>query len=158
MPNPLLDTSSLPRFGEILPAHVVPAVSELIAAHRQKLDELLDSADDPDFSSLIAPLEAMEHELSRVWSPVSHLQAVLGSREWRDAYNEALPLLTEYATELSHNVRLQRAHTGNGAIREQPASGRSGKRVGGATGREWTCHCGGSRRHPTSEGTTDEHR
>ena len=121
MPNPLLDTSSLPRFGEILPAHVVPAVSELIAAHRQKLDELLDSADDPDFSSLIAPLEAMEHELSRVWSPVSHLQAVLGSREWRDAYNEALPLLTEYATELSHNVRLQRAYAaveaglGNGA-------------------------------------------
>jgi oligopeptidase A len=121
MPNPLLDTSSLPRFGEILPEHVVPAVSELIAAHRQKLDELLDSADDPDFSSLIAPLEAMEHELSRVWSPVSHLQAVLGSREWRDAYNEALPLLTEYATELSHNVRLQRAYAaveaglGNGA-------------------------------------------
>ncbi len=110
MPNPLLDTSSLPRFGEILPEHVVPAVSELIAAHRQKLDELLDSADDPDFSSFIAPLEAMEHELSRVWSPVSHLQAVLGSREWRDAYNEALPLLTEYATELSHNVRLQRAY------------------------------------------------
>ncbi|MGA8204213.1 MAG: M3 family metallopeptidase [Woeseiaceae bacterium] len=121
MPNPLLDTSSLPRFGEILPEHVVPAVSELIAAHRQKLDELLDSADEPDFSSFIAPLEAMEHELSRVWSPVSHLQAVLGSREWRDAYNEALPLLTEYATELSHNVRLQRAYAaveaglGNGA-------------------------------------------
>jgi oligopeptidase A len=121
MPNPLLDTSSLPRFGEILPEHVLPAVSELIAAHRQKLDELLDGTDDPDFASLIAPLEAMEHELSRVWSPVSHLQAVLGSREWRDAYNEALPLLTEYGTELSHNVRLQRAYSavearlGNGA-------------------------------------------
>jgi oligopeptidase A len=110
MPNPLLDTSSLPRFSEILPEHVLPAVSELIAAHRQMLGELLDRDEEPDFATLIGPLESMEHELSRVWSPVSHLQAVLGSREWRDAYNQALPLLTEHATELSHNVRLQRAY------------------------------------------------
>ncbi len=110
MPNPLLDTSSLPRFGEILPEHVAPALSELIAAHREKLNELLDNTDDPTFESLVVPLEEMDHKLSRVWSPVSHLQGVLGSPEWRDAYNEALPLLTEYGTELSQNSRLQNAY------------------------------------------------
>lgn len=110
MTNPLLDTTSLPRFTEISPEHVIPALSELIAAHRQKLHELLDETDEPEFDSLVAPLEAMDHELSRVWSPVSHLQGVLGSSEWRDAYNEALPLLTEYATELSQNSQLQRAY------------------------------------------------
>jgi len=110
MPNPLLDTSSLPRFGEISPEHVVPAVSELIAAHRQKLGVLLEQKNDPTFDEIVAPLEEMEHELSRVWSPVSHLQGVLGSREWRSAYNDALPLLTEHATELSQNSRLQRAY------------------------------------------------
>ena len=52
-------------------------------------------------------VEEMEHELSRVWSPVSHLQSVLGSREWRQAYNEALPILTEYGTELSQTAELQ---------------------------------------------------
>ena len=114
MPNPLLDTSSLPRFGEISPEHVVPAVSELIAAHRQKLDTLLEHETDPGFDELVAPLEEMGHELSRVWSPVSHLQGVLGSREWRDAYNDALPLLTEHATELSQNARLQRAYAAVG--------------------------------------------
>ncbi len=110
MTNPLLDTSSLPRFTEIEPEHVVPALTELIASHRRRLDELLTSAEDPSFDSLVAPLEEMEHELSRVWSPVSHLQSVLGSREWRQAYNEALPLLTEYGTELSQNTRLQQAY------------------------------------------------
>ena len=110
MTNPLLDISSLPRFGDIAPEHVVPAVSELIAAHRQNLAELLDNATAADFDTLVAPLEAMDHELSRVWSPVSHLQSVLGSREWRDAYNEALPLLTEHATEISQNADLQRAY------------------------------------------------
>ena len=111
MTNPLLDTSSLPRFAEISPEHVMPALSELIAAHRQKLHDLLDTTPDPDFDSLVAPVEEMDHELARVWSPVSHLQSVLGSREWRDAYNEALPLLTEYGTELSQNTRLQQAYT-----------------------------------------------
>jgi len=110
MTNPLLDTSSLPRFTEISPEHVMPALSELISAHRQKLDDLLDSTPQPKFDSLVAPLEEMDHELSRVWSPVSHLQGVLGSSEWRDAYNKALPLLTEYATELSQNSRLQQAY------------------------------------------------
>ncbi len=110
MSNPLLDTSSLPRFADITPDHVLPALEQLIAAQRSKLDELLDSTPDPDFDSLVAPLEDMEHELSRVWSPVSHLQGVLGSREWRDAYNAALPILTEYGTEISQNARLQKAY------------------------------------------------
>ena len=110
MSNPLLDTSSLPRFAEIAPEHVLPALEHLISAHRSRLDELLDDAADPDFDSLVLPLEDMEHELSRVWSPVSHLQGVLGSREWREVYNAALPILTEYGTELSQNVRLQQAY------------------------------------------------
>jgi oligopeptidase A len=110
MPNPLLDTSSLPRFADLSPEQVVPALNELIAAHRKKLEALLDETPAPDFDSLVAPLEEMEHELSRVWSPVSHLQGVLGSREWREAYNAALPILTEYGTELSQNARLQQAY------------------------------------------------
>jgi oligopeptidase A len=110
MSNPLLDTSSLPRFAEIAPEHVLPALEQLIAAHRSRLDELLACATDPDFDSLVAPLEDMEHELSRVWSPISHLQGVLGSPEWREAYNAALPILTAYGTELSQNVRLQQAY------------------------------------------------
>jgi oligopeptidase A len=110
MSNPLLDTSSLPRFDELAPEQVIPALSELIAEHRQKLEALLDANPDPDFESLVGPLEEMEHELARVWSPVSHLNGVLESREWRDAYNAALPLLTEHGTEMSQNSRLQQAY------------------------------------------------
>ncbi|MDH5304494.1 MAG: M3 family metallopeptidase [Gammaproteobacteria bacterium] len=114
MSNPLLDTSSLPRFMEISPEHVMPALTELIAAHRQKLDQLLMATPEPDFDSLVAPLEEMGHELARVWSPVSHLQGVLGSGAWRDAYNSALPLLTEHGTELAQNVPLQQAYAAVG--------------------------------------------
>ena len=110
MSNPLLDTTTLPRFDDLKPDHAQPALQELIAAHRRKLAELLGDPATKNFTSLIAPLEEMSHELSRVWSPVSHLQSVLEDPAWRDAYNASLPLMTEHATELSQNKQLQQAY------------------------------------------------
>ncbi len=114
MTNPLLDTSSLPRFGEIRPEHVVPAIEQVIAEHRSRLEQLLQANGDPDLESLVAPVEQMGHELGRVWSPVSHLQSVLGSTDWREAYTAALPLLTEHGTEISQNEALQKAYAAVG--------------------------------------------
>ena len=110
MSNPLLDTSSLPRFDEIRPEHVLPAIRQVIADQRSELERLLHAGATPGIDSLVAPVEHMGHELGRIWSPVSHLQSVLGSTDWREAYKEALPLLTEFGTELSQNTDLQRAY------------------------------------------------
>ena len=110
MTNPLLDTSSLPRFDEISPDHVMPAIQKVISDHREQLESLLQDSGEPKFESLVVPLELMDQELGRIWSPVPHLQSVLGSQDWREAYNEALPLLTEHGTEISQNVQLQRAY------------------------------------------------
>ena len=109
MPNPLLDTSGLPRFDLIEARHAVPAIEQLIAAQRQNLASLLTDKNIRNFESLVVPLEEMSHELERVWSPISHLQSVLEDPAWRDAYNAALPLMTEYATELSQNKALHDA-------------------------------------------------
>lgn len=110
MSNPLLDTTALPRFDDVRPEHAQAALRELIAAHRGKLAEILDDPAPKNFQSFIAPLEEMSHELSRVWSPVSHLQSVLEDPAWREAYNASLPLMTEHATELSQNQKLQQAY------------------------------------------------
>lgn len=122
MNNPLLDTSSLPRFGEISPDHVLPAIEQIISDHRKRLNALLDETGEPSFDSLVVPVELMEHELGRVWSPVIHLQSVLGSRDWREAYKQALPLLTEHGTEISQNARLQQAYAGVGKSLSADAS------------------------------------
>ena len=109
MINPLLDTSALPRFGEIVAEDVLPALKKLIAEHRGKLAALLDDPKPQDFDTLVTPLEEMNHELSRVWSPVRHLQTVLDATDWREAYNASLPLLTQHSTEISQNSELQQA-------------------------------------------------
>ncbi|MDJ0711664.1 MAG: M3 family metallopeptidase [Woeseiaceae bacterium] len=122
MSNPLLDTSSLPRFDEIQPEHVLPAIRKVIADNRARLDELLSTTDSPNFDDIVVPVELMDHELGRIWSPVSHLQSVLGSADWREAFKQALPLLTEYGTELSHNSALQQAYARVRADLPQDAS------------------------------------
>ncbi|MDH3491265.1 MAG: M3 family metallopeptidase [Gammaproteobacteria bacterium] len=129
MNNPLLDTSSLPRFHEIMPEHVVPAIEKVISDHRARLDELLETNNQPDIDSLVSPIEQMEHTLGRIWSPVRHLQSVLGSTAWREAYNQALPLLTEHGTEISQDERLQRAYAEVGKTLPNDASRASRRAV-----------------------------
>lgn len=107
--NPLLDTSALPRFEDIESGHALPAMTELIAQHRQKLAALIADPNIDDFDTLIPPLEEMSHELSRVWSPIGHLHGVLGDPDWREAYNACLSSVTEHHTEVSQNRDLQQA-------------------------------------------------
>lgn len=107
--NPLLDTSALPRFGDIAPEHALPAMRQLISAHQQKLADLLAANPTPTFDELVPPLEDMAHELGRAWSPIGHLHSVSGEDGWREAYNECLALLTEHITALGQNVALKDA-------------------------------------------------
>ena len=66
MPNPLLDTSALPRVRELAPEQALPAVRELIAEHRRNLADLLGDPTISEFDALVTPLEEMSHRLSRV--------------------------------------------------------------------------------------------
>ena len=113
--NPLLDTSSLPRFDDIKPEHAEPAIRQLIGEHRERLAKLLDGDNIGSFDDLVPQLEEMDHELSRVWSPIGHLHSVLGDGGWREAYNNCLGLITDYSTELAQNAALQRAYQAVGA-------------------------------------------
>ncbi len=60
----------------------------------------------PTFASLVIPVEELSYRLSRVWSPIGHLNAVANSAEMRQAYNECVPLLTAYSSELGQNTAL----------------------------------------------------
>ena len=92
--NPLLEDSPLPRFDAIRPEHVEPAISRLIAEQRARVAQI-ELTPDPTFKSVVEPLEELRHRLSRVWSPIGHLNAVMNSEQLRAAYNACLPMLSE---------------------------------------------------------------
>jgi oligopeptidase A len=110
MSNPLLNQDGLPHFSEIRPEHVKPAVEELLAAGRAQVEQLLAAHDSYTWDNLIAPMEAMDDRISRAWSPVSHLNAVLNSDALRKVYNDCLPLLSAYGTDMGQHEGLYRAY------------------------------------------------
>ncbi|WP_417534688.1 oligopeptidase A [Marinobacterium stanieri] len=108
MSNPLLERHLLPPFSRILPEHAEPAVDELLARNRSRIAEL--TADDAVSGwALVAELEQLNDELAQAWSPVSHLNGVMNSDDWREAYNACLPKLSEYWTELGQHQGLFKA-------------------------------------------------
>jgi oligopeptidase A len=108
--NPLLSLEGLPPFSEIRPEHVEPAIDALIQHNRQGIEDLLAGGGPFTWDTLIEPLEIMEDRLSRAWSPVRHMNAVVNSDALRDAYNACLPKLSDYATELGQNRTLYEAY------------------------------------------------
>jgi oligopeptidase A len=127
MENPLLAHSPLPAFAYIRPEHVEPAVREVLAASRARIDEIA-SVEAPTFRDVVEPLEELHHRVSRVWSPVSHLNAVLNSEALRVSYNACLPLLSAYQTDLAQSEPLYRAYEGI-SKREGPELGPVERRV-----------------------------
>jgi len=102
--NPLLATDGLPRFAEILPEHVEPAVRHVLAQQRAQIEKL-GAARSPDIGWL-ETLESVYEAVGRVWGPVAHLNAVSSSPSLRDAYNACIPLITEFYTDLGQNRAL----------------------------------------------------
>jgi oligopeptidase A len=102
--NPLLDFSGLPRFAEITPAHVAPAVEQLLADARAAMKRAEEAP--ATWDTFVKPLEDATERLSRAWGQVGHLHAVLDSPPLREAYNASLSKVTQFWTELGQNQHL----------------------------------------------------
>jgi oligopeptidase A len=99
MRNPLLNSHSdhrLPDFTEIRPEHVTPALDELLKAYHQGIESWVAAGKNADWSMVESEISWAD-ELSRAWSPVSHLNSVADNEDLRKAYNSGLERLTEHA-------------------------------------------------------------
>ena len=88
MPNPLLQNTLLPIFSAIKPEHVEAAIDQVLANNRVSLQQLLQRlGEQTSWNTLIKPLEILDNNLSKVWSPVRHLNSVMNSKELRAAHD-----------------------------------------------------------------------
>ncbi|RZI41384.1 M3 family peptidase [Herbaspirillum sp. HC18] len=104
--NPLLDFSDLPRFADIKPEDVTPAVSALLEENRAVVARLEAPMELVSWAGFVEPLENATEKLGRAWGVVGHLNAVVNTPELRAAYNENLPKVTEFWTGLGQNLAL----------------------------------------------------
>ena len=104
--NPLLQKSELPLFDQIQPSHVNPAVAHLMENASQALQTVTADSFPNQWSEISKILDVATEQLSSAWGAVSHLNSVADTPELRAAYNEALPLVTEFWTRLGADERL----------------------------------------------------
>lgn len=107
--TPLEDLSGLPQFSKITPEQIQPAVENAINACKNKIEEVL-KLEHYDWNSFIAPLEEADDALSRVWSPVSHMNMVVSNDELRAAHDACLPMLSDYSTFVGQHTGLFNAY------------------------------------------------
>ncbi|WP_318457849.1 oligopeptidase A [Photobacterium leiognathi] len=110
MSNPLLTMTDLPPFAHIKPEHIKPAVEKAIADCRENVESVLMEMAEPTWETICAPLAETDDRLSRIWSPVGHLNGVKNSSELREAYESCLPLLSDYSTWLGQHKGLYEAY------------------------------------------------
>lgn len=104
--NPLLSITDLPAFDQIRPEHIQPAIQTLI----EQADAALNTVTAADFpanwNELAKVLDVATERLSKAWGVVNHLNGVADTPALRAAYNEALPVVTDFWTRLGANEGL----------------------------------------------------
>jgi oligopeptidase A len=104
--NPLLDFSDLPRFDLIQPEHVKPAIESLLADGRALIERLTAESTPATWADFAGALSDGLEGFGRAWGIVGHLHSVNDEPAWREAYNEMLPEVSRFYTELGQNLQL----------------------------------------------------
>jgi oligopeptidase A len=107
--NPLMhDVFPIP-FDRVRPAHVADAVDALLADAQQRMDGLAKLEAEPTFENTMLALEAITESLGRAMRVVGHLEAVATSDDLRNAYNEAQPRVSAFASKIPLSAGLWQA-------------------------------------------------
>lgn len=105
-----MQNSDLPAFSKIKPEHVKPAVKQAIQDCKNVIANVLNQNEHYTWQNLVEPIDAIDDVLSKLFSPVSHMNSVVSTDELRDAYESCLPLLSEYGTFVGQHQDLYQAY------------------------------------------------
>ncbi|KTD62413.1 M3 family metallopeptidase [Legionella shakespearei] len=99
----------LPQFSRIDVDGFKIHLEKMLKDHLERIDDLLKQNHHYTWDNLIYPLDDLEDELERFWSPMSHLHSVMDSKALRECYDACLPLLSAYEAAIGHNHKLYEA-------------------------------------------------
>jgi len=64
------------------------------------------TSSDISYEKVLKPLQDLDEELGLFFTPLSHLNSVMNSEETQKAYEESIPLLSKFSSEIAQNEAL----------------------------------------------------
>lgn len=103
--NVLLHLGEEPRFDQIKTEDIKPALQTAIAEAREQITTIK-AQTHTDWANTVEKLTDITERVGRIWSVVSHLNSVVDTPELRAVYNELMPEITIFFTEIGQDIEL----------------------------------------------------
>ena len=103
--NVLLHLGEEPRFDQIKTKDIKPALQTAIAEAREQI-AAIKAQTHTDWANTVEKLTDITERVGRIWSVVSHLNSVVDTPELRAVYNELMPEITIFFTEIGQDIEL----------------------------------------------------
>ncbi len=87
---------------------VVDQLKVMTSQNEDTIRSLLD-IEHKTYQNFIKPFEMLEEHLSQFFTPLSHINAVKNSEISQKVYAEALPIITQYSTNIGQNLDIYKA-------------------------------------------------
>lgn len=118
--NVLLHLGEEPKFDQIRTEHIKPALQTAMAEAREQIADIKAQAE-TTWNNTVEPLTDITERVGRIWGVVAHLNSVVDTPELRAVYNELMPEVTVFFTEISQDIELYERFK---AIKASPAFNR----------------------------------
>lgn len=103
--NVLLHLGEEPRFDQIKTEDIKPALQTAIAEAREQI-AAIKAQTHTDWANTVEKLTDITERVGRIWSVVSHINSVVDTPELRAVYNELMPEITIFFTEIGQDIEL----------------------------------------------------
>lgn len=104
------DLENLPLFSAIKTENIVADITQAIEETKSLVEKQLKEVDIFTWENLVNIIDESDDNLVRMWSPISHMNAVVNTDELREAHDACLPLFSDYATYLGQHEGLYNAY------------------------------------------------
>ena len=112
----LLNLDDEPRYNEINVQDIKPALQTAISQAREQIAQIKTQSE-ITWINTVEHLTDITERVGRIWGVVAHLNSVVDTPELRAVYNELMPEITVFFTEIGQDIEL---YTRFKAIKQSP--------------------------------------
>lgn len=105
MSNVLLNLADEPRYPDIRTADIRPAMETAMNEARAEI-AVIKAQSDITWENTVERLTDITERVGRIWGVVAHLNSVADTPELRAVYNELMPEVTVFFTEIGQDIEL----------------------------------------------------